>query len=106
MRISDWSSDVCSSDLVEVRLDDLQGEAGGDSGVEGVAAELQHRHTDCGGDPMRRGDDDEGAGDLRPCCESRHCSPLELLLGVCCCLKCSGFRSEVDTSEFKSQMGY
>ena len=50
---------------VEMRLDHLQGERRGHGGVEGVAALLQGRHADRGGDPVRRGDDAEGALDLR-----------------------------------------
>src|SRR3546814_20356518 len=46
MRISDWSSDVCSSDLVVA-------EAGADGGG-GVAAEVERR---------REGDDVEGVGE-------------------------------------------
>ena len=51
---------------VQVRLDHLQREGGGDRGVEGVAAALQRAHADGGGDPVRRGDDAEGAVDLGP----------------------------------------
>ena len=51
---------------VEMRLDHLQREGGGDRGVEGVAALLQRRHADRGGDPMGRGDDAERALDLGP----------------------------------------
>ena len=39
---------------------------GGDGGVEGVAASLQDRHADGGGDPMGRGDHAERAVDLGP----------------------------------------
>ena len=53
----------------QMRLDDLQDEAGGDAGVEGVAARLQHRHAGGGGQPVSRGDDAEGAEDFRPCGE-------------------------------------
>ena len=49
---------------VEMRLDHLQREGGGDRGVEGVAALFQRRHADGGGDPVRRGDDAEGAFDF------------------------------------------
>ncbi len=51
---------------VEMRLDDLQGEGGGDAGVEGVAALFQDSHADGGGDPMRRRDHPESALDFRP----------------------------------------
>ena len=51
---------------VEMRLDHLQREGGGDRGVEGIAALLQGRHADRGGDPMGRGDDAERAVDLGP----------------------------------------
>ena len=50
---------------VQMRLDHLQREGGRDAGVEGVAAALQHRHADRGRDPVRRGDDAEGAVDFR-----------------------------------------
>jgi hypothetical protein len=50
---------------VEVRLQHLQREGGGDRGVEGVAAALQGSHPDAGRDPVRRGDDAERALDLR-----------------------------------------
>src|SRR3546814_18300267 len=85
MRISDWSSDVCSSDLldpvlrlavqdrrqvtarpIQVRLHDLQREAGGDRRIEGIAAALEDGHADRRGDPVGRGDDPEGADDRRP----------------------------------------
>src|SRR3546814_7769294 len=95
MRISDWSSDVCSSDLeafgevvrdgslgrrwalaadhldpvlrlavqdrrqvtarpIQVRLHDLQREAGGDRRIEGIAAALEDGHADRRGDPVGR----------------------------------------------------
>ena len=54
---------------VEMRLDHLQREGGGDRGVEGVAAFFERRHADRGGDPMGRGDDAERAVDLGPCGE-------------------------------------
>src|SRR5439155_11438697 len=46
---------------VRVRLDDLEREAGGDDGVEGVAAALEHGHPGCGGEPVGRGDHPERA---------------------------------------------
>src|SRR3546814_11629088 len=48
MRISDWSSDVCSSDLLDVRLGQLVDEARGDGGGPGAV------HAPVGGE----GDDD------------------------------------------------
>src|ERR1700682_606289 len=51
---------------VEMRLDDLQRESGGDAGVEGIAASFQNPHADGGGDPMGRGHHAECAFDLRP----------------------------------------
>ena len=51
---------------VEMRLDHLQRESGGDRGVEGIAAFLQRRHADGGGDPVGGGDDAKGAFDLGP----------------------------------------
>ena len=50
---------------VEMRLDHLERERGCDRGIEGVAAFFQCRHADRGRDPMRRGDDAEGAFDFR-----------------------------------------
>ena len=51
---------------VQMRLDHLQGEGGGDAGIEGVAAFFENAHPDRGGDPVRRGDDAESAFDFRP----------------------------------------
>ena len=51
---------------VEMRLDHLQREGGGNRGVKGVAAFFQHAHADRGGNPMRRGNDAERALDLGP----------------------------------------
>ena len=51
---------------VEMRLDHLQREGGGDGGIEGVAAFLQRRHADGGRDPVGRGDHAERALDLGP----------------------------------------
>ena len=49
---------------VQMRLDDLQGEAGGDRRVKGSAALFEDAHRDRGGQPMGRRDDPEGAADL------------------------------------------
>ena len=49
---------------VQVGFDDLQRESGRDSGVEGVAASLEHTHADRGRDPMGRGHDPERSVDL------------------------------------------
>jgi hypothetical protein len=50
---------------VQMRLDDLQREAGGDGGVERVATALQHRHA-CGRrEPVRGRDHAERAAQLR-----------------------------------------
>ena len=49
---------------VQVRLDDLEREAGRDRGVEGVAPSLEHRHPRGGGEPVGRGDHPEGAPQL------------------------------------------
>ncbi|MNL52090.1 hypothetical protein D3C87_1752380 [compost metagenome] len=48
----------------EMRLDDLQNEAGGNSGVKGIAALFEDSHADGGCDPMRGGNDAEGAEDF------------------------------------------
>src|SRR3546814_20592069 len=37
MRISDWSSDVCSSDLAERHVSNVAGPVGDDAGAAGVA---------------------------------------------------------------------
>ena len=50
----------------QVRLHHLQREGRGHPGIEGVAAALQHAHADGGADPVRGGDDAEGAVDLGP----------------------------------------
>ena len=50
----------------QMRLHHLQREGGRHPGVERVAAALQHAHADGGGDPVRGGDDAEGAVDLGP----------------------------------------
>ena len=46
-------------------LGHLQREGGSDRGVEGVAAALQRRHANRGGNPVCAGDDAERALDLR-----------------------------------------
>jgi hypothetical protein len=51
---------------VEMRLHHLQREGGRDRGIEGIAAFLQGRHADGGGDPVGGGDDAERALDLGP----------------------------------------
>ena len=51
---------------VEVRLDDLEGEPGGDRGVERVAAPLKHGHADRRGQPVGGRHHPEGPGQLRP----------------------------------------
>ena len=51
---------------VEMRLDHLQREGGGDAGVERVAAAFQDPHADGGGDPVGRGHHAESALDLGP----------------------------------------
>jgi hypothetical protein len=50
---------------VQVGLDHLQHEPRRDGGVEGIAALFQHRHASRGRQPVGRGDDAEGACDLR-----------------------------------------
>jgi hypothetical protein len=57
---------------VEMRLDDLQREAGRHRGVEGIAALLEDRHAGCRRQPMRRCHDAEGAEDFRPGGEFAH----------------------------------
>ena len=54
-----------AAQAVEMRLDDLKRECGGNCGVEGVTAFLQRRHADGRGNPVRRSDDTECAFDFR-----------------------------------------
>src|SRR3546814_16745925 len=49
MRISDWSSDVCSSDLVEMPADDPE--------IAGVGAESEVEQVACYGNGAKRGID-------------------------------------------------
>ena len=49
---------------VQMRLHDLEREAGRDRGVEGVAAAFEHRHAGRRGEPVRRRDHPEGAAQL------------------------------------------
>ena len=49
-----------------MRLDHLQRERGGDTGVEGIAALFQDGHPDRGRDPVGRGDDAKSAFDFGP----------------------------------------
>src|SRR3546814_12274498 len=63
MRISDWSSDVCSSDLLQVMAGftaDLHGRMGGCA----VVVEQQHQHAVMGavGIPLHQRERDRGAG--------------------------------------------
>ena len=53
-----------SAGAVQVRLDDLQREAGCNGGVERVAALLEHGHSRSGREPVRRRDHAEGAAKL------------------------------------------
>ncbi len=61
--VVDDDGDIAAG-AVEMGLDHLEGEGGGDRGIEGIAALLQGRHADCRRDPVGRGDDAEGALDL------------------------------------------
>jgi len=49
---------------VQMRLDHLQREGGGNPGVKGVAALFQRGHPDGGGDPVGGGHDPESALDF------------------------------------------
>ena len=55
-----------AAEPVLIGLDHLQGEGCRARRIEGIAALLEARHGDGGGDPMGRGDDAEGALDLGP----------------------------------------
>ena len=56
---------------VQVRLDDLEHEAGRDRGVERVPASLEHRHPALRREPVRGRDHPEGAAELGPGREHR-----------------------------------
>ena len=64
---------------VQMRLDDLQGEAGGDRRVKGIAALFEDAHRDRGGQPMGGRDDPEGAADLGGCRKGGHLLASEQL---------------------------
>src|SRR6202012_3658475 len=49
---------------VEVRLDNLQRESGGDAGVKGVASALENAHADRGRNPVRGRNDSKGSLNL------------------------------------------
>src|ERR1700722_641141 len=55
---------VAPAGTVQVRLDHLQGEGGGDGGVERVAAFFQDAHAHRGRNPVGRGDHAEHAFDF------------------------------------------
>ncbi len=57
---------------VQVRLDDLQGEAGGDGRIDGVPAGLQHRHSRRRREVVSGGDHSEGPLQFRAGGERRH----------------------------------
>jgi len=61
-----------STGAVEVRLDHLQNEATGHSGIKGVAAAFQHPHRSLRSQPMGGGDNPMGAGDFGSGCERAH----------------------------------
>ena len=61
---------------VQVRLDDLEREAGRDRGVERVAAALEHGHAGRRREPVGRRDHPEGAAQLRAGGEGHRLAPL------------------------------
>ena len=63
LRIVDDDGGVAAR-AVQVGFGDLQGEAGGGGGIEGVAAAFEHGHGDGAGEPVGGADDAEGAGDF------------------------------------------
>src|SRR3546814_17856127 len=76
MRISDWSSDVCSSDLRDIRGQHGRRHAGGD-GAEPVAkpdAGDDGGALWCGGDDRRAGDRQIG----RASCRERVCQYVSI----------------------------
>jgi hypothetical protein len=68
---------------VQMRLDDLQDEAGGRGRVEGVAAFFEHRHGGRAGQPVRGRHHPEGSDQFRTRCE-RHLPLLMQWLVVSC----------------------
>src|SRR3546814_1816987 len=118
MRISDWSSDVCSSDLGGVVRDDAIGIPSGRDGNQAVAAQDGQQHAEqlrfvhrCVVAEIDRalhaGVDDEsgagGAGDVR---SEEHTSELQSLMrmsyAVFCLKKKRSRRSEEQKSELQS----
>src|SRR3546814_4224065 len=93
MRMSDWSSDVCSSDLVQRSHRPSGHQAGHDDGGQ-EEEHARHRQQDrqilaqAGGGPIPQG------GGAKPLCHS------PVILGVCCRRN----RSEEHTSELQSLM--
>src|SRR3546814_5950484 len=97
MRISDWSSDVCSSDLAASQLRPVAGRvpaAGGDGRAAGLSAPARAADRGCGG---RHPAHAEGAAPDEPaarqCSERHHRSDGD-----------GDHRSEEHTSELQSLM--
>src|SRR3546814_2257197 len=84
MRISDWSSDVCSSDLHDDRTLDATTDGGGAGNVRRARPGARHRH---GADPDQghrrlRGCAREHADRLRPGRSEEHTSELQSLMRI------------------------
>src|SRR3546814_5079268 len=86
MRISDWSSDVCSSDLVLPGL--FVGDAAGPGGADGVAVEAGHAAGRSGGrSRFRRSKSTSASCRLepaarRPSRSEEHTSELQSLMRI------------------------
>src|SRR3546814_4515923 len=69
MRISDWSSDVCSSDLLDAPLRHLEGEhhvgGDGDEGDDGKAPVEHHPEDAAGQRDLDEGRDDVEGGEVQ-----------------------------------------
>lgn len=61
-----------SARTAQMRLNNLEDKTGGDGGVESIAALFENGHANGRGDPVRGGDDAEGAKDFRACGEFSH----------------------------------
>jgi hypothetical protein len=55
-----------AAEPVQMRFNDLKCKTDRNGGIEGIAALFQDPHAGGSAQPMRRGHDAEGAGDLRP----------------------------------------
>src|SRR3546814_1041165 len=101
MRISDWSSDVCSSDLEEV-LRACFGSIGRDVQEEIVEAIRRSARAGLGG-PDERVADSVEVERVATLGNAGHCASISCV-GRCGCEEGGGGRSEEHTSELQSLM--